>query len=271
LLNITSAQDLMEQAFSSARTYDTIIDMWNTKDAVWNELLRESSTVGVNDNFGHWCFINEQFVNIDENDCTEQWGDWNIQAISASTNPPLIVRITKFLLRMTIVLSITMVIYNAVIYMIEVLGGKDRKTADAKKNIIWVVAGVIIALMSVGIINLIVSIPKSSVKTSEEVNTFSVWCKIGSTIIEWDELRKEVCLKSTFGYSIETMAFRERDYLDPFEMSASMMENNALWWFRCKVCKEMSEWIWSDCKWKRIIPAIMEDKCTSDLGWTLIN
>jgi hypothetical protein len=27
LLNITSAQDLMEQAFSSARTYDTIIDM----------------------------------------------------------------------------------------------------------------------------------------------------------------------------------------------------------------------------------------------------
>jgi hypothetical protein len=27
IINITSAQDLMEQAFSSARTYDTIIDI----------------------------------------------------------------------------------------------------------------------------------------------------------------------------------------------------------------------------------------------------
>ncbi len=34
LLSTAFAQDLMEQAFSSARTYDTIIDIGNTKDAV---------------------------------------------------------------------------------------------------------------------------------------------------------------------------------------------------------------------------------------------
>ncbi len=273
LLNYSLAAnwDLMKQAFETAKTYDTIIDLWDTRDAVWNEILRESASIWINENFGQWCFINGQFQNIDEDGCNEQWWAWNIQAISTDTNPPLIVRITKFLLRMTIVLSITMIIYNAVIYMIEVLNGKDRKTADAKKNLARVAGGVIIALMSVWLINLVVSIPKSSVKTSDEVANFAVWCKIWSTIIEWDELRKEVCLNSTFGHPIETMEFRERDYLDPFSMSASMMEDRILWWFRCKICDWWSEWARTNCKWKKIIPAEMKDKCSSDLWWTVIN
>jgi hypothetical protein len=252
IINITSAQDLMEQAFSSARTYDTIIDIWNTKDAVWNEILRESATVWINENFGNWCFINEQFVNIDESNCAEQWGDWNIQAISASTNPPLIVRITKFLLRITIVLSITMVIYNAILYMIEVLGGKDRKSADAKKNIVWVVAGVIIALMSVGIINLVISVPKSSIKTSDEVSTFSVWCKIGTSIIEWDELKKEICLTSTFWHPENTMPYREW--------------NQSRIWKRCRICDGEN----TDCDRKSITTSEMKSKCVEDLDGSVI-
>lgn len=252
LLNITSAQDLMEQAFNTARTYDTIIDIWNTKDAVWNEILRESASVGVNENFGQWCFINDQFKNIDKASCDEQWWDWNIQAIGTDTKPPLIVRITKFLLRMTIILSITMVIYNAVIYMVEVLNWKDRKTADAKKNLAWVVWGVIISLMSVGIINLVISIPKSSLKTSDEVSTLSIWCKIWTTIIKWDELKKEICLNSTFGHPQNTMPYRKWDQNKVFN--------------RCRICDENT-----NCKRKSITNTEIKDKCTSDLSWELIN
>lgn len=56
------------------------------------------------------------------------------EIIDISSQAPLIVRITKFLLRMTIVLSISMVIFNAVKYMIEILSWKDRKSAESKKT-----------------------------------------------------------------------------------------------------------------------------------------
>jgi hypothetical protein len=41
---------------------------------------------------------------------------------------------------MTIVLSITMVIFNAVKYLFEVMSGKDRNSAESKKNLIFVAA-----------------------------------------------------------------------------------------------------------------------------------
>ncbi len=194
LLSVVSAQDLMEQAFQTAREYDTIINLWNTKDSVWNEVLRESVSMWVNENFGQGCFINWQFLNVDRSQCDERGGDWDIQLISAESNPPLLVRITKFLLRMTIVLAITMIIFNSVTYLVEVLNGKDRKSAEAKKNIMRVAWGVIIALMSVGIINLVVSIPKSSIQTSDDLSSFEIWCKVGTTIVAWSDLKKRVCI-----------------------------------------------------------------------------
>ncbi len=194
LLSETFAQDLMEQAFSTARSYDTIVDLWNTKDAVWNEVLRESVTVWVNNNnMWQWCFINWQHTPVNETQCAEQWWDWNIQAMNVWSKAPLLVRITKFLLRMTIVLSVTMIIFTSVKYLIEVLSGKDWKSAAAKKDIMRVAGGVIIALMSVGIINLIVSIPKSSIKTSDDLNDFEFWCQIDATIVDGNNFVKWVC------------------------------------------------------------------------------
>ncbi len=266
LLSTTFAQDLMEQAFSTAKTYDRIIAIGNTKDAVWNKVLRESASVWLNENAGQGCFINGQFKNIDETGCKEQWWDRDIQAISIDTKAPLIVRITKFLLRMTIVLAITMVIYNAIVYLIEALSGKDRKTAEARKNLVWVVAGVMIALMSVSIINLVVSVPKSSVKTSDEVANFAVWCKIWTTIVEWDALKKEVCLNSTFGHPQNTMQYRERDYLKPYAMSSDLMEDRILWWFRCKICNWDAAWARNDCKWKKITSSEMKDKFSKSIN-----
>ncbi|GEM_PF-5294308 len=43
-------QDLLENAFYPAKTYQTIVDLGNTKNAVGNELLRQS--VGVQNSLG---------------------------------------------------------------------------------------------------------------------------------------------------------------------------------------------------------------------------
>lgn len=156
-------QDLMEQAFFPAMSYDTVVDLWNTKNAVWNTMLRETTSASVWESvFKKSCFINEQILNVDENKCTEMGWTWkNSWIIEISAKAPLIVRITKFLLRMTIVLSITMVIFNAVKYLFEVMSGKDRNSAESKKNLIFVAAWVVLALMSVSIINLVISVPKA--------------------------------------------------------------------------------------------------------------
>ena len=42
LLGTASANELIEQAFAPAKLEETIIDLGNTKDAVGNEIFRES-------------------------------------------------------------------------------------------------------------------------------------------------------------------------------------------------------------------------------------
>lgn len=272
LLNSAFWQDLMEQAFMPAMSYDTVIKIGNTKNAVWNTVLRESMTVEVWESvFKKACFINNQIQNgVTENKCTEMWWERKNDIINVTAKAPLIVRITKFLLRMTIVLSITMIIFNAVKYMIEVLWWKDWKSAESKKNLVFVAGWIILALMSVSIINLIISVPKSSIKTSDDLSAFEVWCKIWTTIIVGNDLKKQVCLNSTFGNPAETMQYREREYLKPFSMSADSMEDPVLWWYRCKICEWNWNNFWENCKRKKINNSEMETKCVEDLWGSVV-
>ncbi len=272
LLNSVFWQDLMEQAFMPAMSYDTVIKIGNTKNAVWNTVLRETMTVEMWDNiFKDACFINNQIQNwIWESKCIEMWWERRKDKINISAKAPLIVRITKFLLRMTIVLSITMIIFNAVKYMIEVLWWKDRKSAEAKKNLVFVAGWIILSLMSVSIINLIVSVPKSSIKTSDDLSAFEIGCKTWSTILVGNDLRKQICLISTFGHPQWTMQYRERDYLKPFSMSADSMEDPVLWWYRCKICEWNWNNFWENCKRKKIYNSEMESKCVEDLWWSVV-
>lgn len=122
-----SQTDLLEQAFEPAITNETIINLWAGKNAVGNEILKWS-------------------INIDS------WG--------FSSEAPLIVRIAKFILRITMVLSVTMVIFNGIMWIIE--SAKWGEVKDAKKNILLIIVGILISLMSLGIINLISSITISS-------------------------------------------------------------------------------------------------------------
>lgn len=166
------AQDLLEQAFQPAMTNETIINLWAGKNAVGNEILRQ--WVGVSDNLWIWCMINWQHIsNSDlQNQMTTAWywwtttdfcqlilwGDNDVPVLT--TEAPLIVRIAKFLLRITMVLAVTMVIFNGIMWIIE--SSKWAEVKDAKKNITLIIVGILIALMSLGIINLISSITVSS-------------------------------------------------------------------------------------------------------------
>lgn len=170
------AQDLLEQAFEPSMSNETIINLWAGKNAVGNEILRQ--WIGGEISFGAWCDINWQKISKD--DITDQknealftwteasfctnilWWVYNDNLIQGSltTEAPLIVRIAKFLLRITMVLAVTMVIFNGIMWIIE--SSKWAEVKDAKKNITLIIVWILISLMSLGIINLISSITVSS-------------------------------------------------------------------------------------------------------------
>lgn len=244
LLNNVFWIDLMESAFDPAMSYDTVINIWKNKKQVWDSLLREKTTIGIWDSpTKEACFLNWILKEwVDESWCTELWWERKREIIDISSQAPLIVRITKFLLRMTIVLSISMVIFNAVKYMIEILSWKDRKSAESKKNLIYVIAWVMLALLSVSVINLIVSIPKSSLQTSDDISSFTIWCQIWTSneIITGDNLKKYLC-------------------------------EEFLWWER------KSKWLWKQCyitttdKREKINNEKAKTMCVNNLWWTVVN
>lgn len=67
----------------------------------------------------------------------------------------VIVRVTRLLLILTISLSVTMILYNGMVYIIETWQGKEWK--NLAKNVILIVVWILVALFSVVIINLIQS------------------------------------------------------------------------------------------------------------------
>jgi len=61
---------------------------------------------------------------------------------------------------MTVVLSITMVLYSGVMYIVEASKGAEVK--ETTNNLMYIIGGVLLALMSLGLINLISSLSISS-------------------------------------------------------------------------------------------------------------
>jgi len=232
------AWDLLEQAFNPAIQQNWLVDLGITKDQVGNEILRESTNVSVNLNW------------------------WPI--ISTTQRAPLIVRIAKLLLRITIVLSVTMVLYNWVLYIIQSSNWETPK--DPQKNLLNIWIWILLSLSSLWIINLVNSITISSLKTSEDLWGLTVWCQTWWTIVAWDDLKKWICLHSTFWHPQNTMQYRERKSLAPFSHSSSTMEDPALWWNRCRICDNSN----TGCKRKKIINSETEAKCTEDMWWTVI-
>lgn len=125
-----AADDLLRQMFSPSYEWGTSFKEWENFDRVWQNILGWSTKVGA---------------------------DWEWVYIKSS--PSVVVKITRLLLSLVIALSVTMILYNWMQYIIQTWQWKEAK--DLTKNIAYIVVWILVALFSVVIITLIQSIPKT--------------------------------------------------------------------------------------------------------------
>ena len=123
-----AADDLLWNIFEVTKENDTMLNLGENVNTVWNKVINWS---------------------------VEMWIGWDDSGIGMSA--PITVKITRLLLILTIALSVTMILYNWMIYIIETWQGKEWKSLI--KNVILIVVGILVSLFSVVIINLIQSIP----------------------------------------------------------------------------------------------------------------
>lgn len=91
-----------------------------------------------------------------EDFCSSKW-QHKLVEVEIWKKPPIIVKVTKLLLILVIALSVTMILYNGMMYIIQTWQWKEWKSL--MKNIALIVVGILISLFSVVIIRLIQSIP----------------------------------------------------------------------------------------------------------------
>lgn len=137
--------DIMSEVFQPAKERQGVIYIWDDKKAVWRSLLRESSWYS----FGSWFY----------------------------KDAPLIVKIVYIILRITVVLSITMIIFCGIKFMIQVFSWSDLKSATAKKDLINVLIWLLIAMFSITAITLVTSLAKSTFNSNDfwSTNWWSYW------------------------------------------------------------------------------------------------
>lgn len=199
-----SNNDLLNQAYKEAKTYDYIINPGNDKDAVGGQVFNPS--LEPNANLWQGCFRGtDQADDFKEKFCQESLGfDWNVQAgngngawiwchkpnwdyvnlranwsyeaqmreycetslwwdrdISALIlKEPYLIRLTKLILRITIALSVSIIIFAWIKYVIAFGEAADQKKAQ---NIaLYALSWILIGLLSLALIELVLSITKSS-------------------------------------------------------------------------------------------------------------
>lgn len=138
-LGHVGASDILEKVIQPSKEYEQIIDLGNNKTAVGNEVFREWTTIDID---------------------LQQW-------VTATQKEPLIVRITKWLLRITIAISITMVIIIGIRFIMAWI--KWSGFQQAIQDMTNLIIGLILALSSVSIIWLIQSFTLNSL-TGEPAN-----------------------------------------------------------------------------------------------------
>jgi flagellar biosynthesis protein FlhB len=82
--------------------------------------------------------------------------------LSVEKKPSLFVNVTKILLMITIVLSVTMVIINGILYITKSGSGEDPKSVI--HNLLYIAIGIIVALFSVIIVTLFRSVGETTLK-----------------------------------------------------------------------------------------------------------
>ena len=134
----SNSNDLLDQAFDISINADNVAwggMVWRDKEWVWNFLLQ------------WWTEI------------TIWW--WS------SHKDSFVVSVARFLVRFTLVLAITMIIYNWIMYIIKSSKGESSK--DTLKNLIYIIIGVLLALTSIVIVRLASSVGKTSLDMSKNM------------------------------------------------------------------------------------------------------
>ena len=125
-----SADDLLWQIIEPTAELGLTIDMWKNRDRVGKNVFEWSTETGID-------------------------GEWvNIRA-----KPSIIVKITRLLLTIVITLSVTVILYNWLTYIIKT--GQWEEGKNLISNIIYIVVWILIALFSVVIIRIIQSVPQT--------------------------------------------------------------------------------------------------------------
>lgn len=177
--------DLLDVAFQPSKNLQHIINLWNNKNAVGNEIFRGSTDVdshlgltnacytlvpNMNSQTCTWpyqkrddakCYKIPQTATTSEEACTSQGWEWRkLSYVKLAETPPLLVRITQTLLRLTIALSIPVLLWIGVKVIRSWLSGGSIK--DSIKEVSGVLIGLALALSAIGIIYLIQSIATRS-------------------------------------------------------------------------------------------------------------
>lgn len=177
------AADLLDRAFQPARDLQQIINIGIGKNAVGNEVFRGSTSTDGSLGITKACYT--IIPSIDEDDCkTKKWnweqkentcyatpaiagateltcasmgGDWvAVTFVSLTKNAPLVVRVTRTLLRVTIAVAIPIIIYIGI--QIILTGINGWSIMDKIKELLNVIIGLLLALFAIGIVFLIQAI-----------------------------------------------------------------------------------------------------------------
>ena len=162
-----AANDLLRQIFYPSYYEKTSFNVWENENKVWENIFGWSNKVGMD------------------------W-EWAYKKDSS----PIIVKITKLLLSLVIALSVTMILYNWMQYIIQTWQWKEAK--DLTKNIAYIVVWILVALFSVVIITLIQSIPRTLKEAGDELwensanETDNMILEDAWTKKSWTEIKEDI-------------------------------------------------------------------------------
>lgn len=276
-ISFWQSDDLMYQVFEDAMQYWNVLKVWwKTSKNVWEEVLRSWIWISAWDSFKSACINpkndeilyvydnNERLIIDNESDCIAADWEWRPDWWDVNYKAPLIARVTKLLLSITMVLAITMIIFISLKLMINVLWWKDFKSSDFKKDITAIVVWVLLALFSVTIINLLRSVTNSSISTSNDDSDSKFWCSFVrhgvNQKMAGNEFKEFLCKNDTLWYEDTDLNGREYQYIKALSNWPDHMDHRSIWWYRCKVIS------WWDWKWVTINKA--KNKCKNNYNWS---
>ena len=187
---ISNAQDLLWQLTEPTYEADMTVKVGQKANSVWTRFFWNSTEIDVvvekqirrDGNGRPLCHGGECPPECNGTTASEKLEQCKYQHIwvevAAGDKPSIITKATRILLLFVIALSVTMILYNGMMYIIQTWQWKEAK--DLTKNIAYIVIWILIALFSVVIITLTQSIP----------STLEDWWETSGTEIKDSDLLK---------------------------------------------------------------------------------